>query len=157
MHAGTPQTQHILITGMPCFAQIKALREHVKSLSARTERLAGQLAGANERGAELQGRLEAAVARAAAQEQAVRDAEALMRARVSAAEVGLALPCFLLCGRCMRCAVQAAQLPQATQTSSLACPIPPGIRTCRCVRRGGVKEQHPLQAHVHPSPPCVSM
>lgn len=83
---------------MPDTKQVAALREHVRSVNARMERLAGQLAGAETRARELQARLEAAVTRRAAQEQAGRDAEAAARARVSAAEVGLTLYCSCCVG-----------------------------------------------------------
>ncbi|KAK9838451.1 hypothetical protein WJX81_000111 [Elliptochloris bilobata] len=67
--------------------QAAALREHVRSVDAHAERLATQLAGAEAHSRELQVRLEAAVARVTALEQAGRDADALARIRLSTAEL----------------------------------------------------------------------
>lgn len=66
-----------------------ALGERLRALEAHAERLAQQLAGAYARSRETDARLEAAVARAGALEQAVSDADVVARTRLAAAEVRL--------------------------------------------------------------------
>lgn len=134
---------------LPGAAQVTALREHMRSLSACTERLAGQLAGAEARARELQARLEAAVARGAAQEQAGRDAEAVMRTRVSAAEVGPAPSCcHALCCTGRSAASHDRSILRVCNTHSF---IPSSRAPSRMQQ---LREQDSLHTHAD-STPCV--